>query len=65
MNVYKSMGTDELYLRVLKKLVDKTAKLLFIKSEISWQSDEVPTGWKSGKKINLKRKERRDSFREL
>lgn len=44
----KSMGSDEMHPHILKEMVDKAAKPLFIMFEKSWQPSEVPTAWKRG-----------------
>ena len=48
LKVHKSMGPDEMHLRVLRELADKVAKSLSIVSERSWRSGEVPTNWRRG-----------------
>ena len=48
LKVHKSMGPDEMHLRVLRDLVDEVSKSLAIIVEKSWQSSEVPTDWERG-----------------
>ncbi|GAB0209219.1 mitochondrial enolase superfamily member 1 [Grus japonensis] len=48
LKVHKSMGPDEMHLRVLRELAEEVARPLAIIFERSWQSGEVPTGWKRG-----------------
>ncbi|KFW05944.1 hypothetical protein N326_05529, partial [Eurypyga helias] len=48
LKVHKSMGPDEIHLRVLKELVDEVAKTLSVIFQKSWWSGEVPADWKRG-----------------
>ena len=48
LNMYRSMGLDDINPRALKEMADVVAELLSIIFEKSWLSGEVPGDWKKG-----------------
>ncbi|PKU32892.1 rna-directed dna polymerase from mobile element jockey-like [Limosa lapponica baueri] len=60
LKVHKSVGFDEIHLRILKELMDEVAKPLSIIFEKSWQSSEVPTEWKRGNITSIFKKGKKE-----
>ncbi|KFO71139.1 hypothetical protein N303_14712, partial [Cuculus canorus] len=60
LNIYKSMGPDEMHPRVLKELADVLARPLSMIFEKSWRSGEAPGDWKKADIVCIFKKGRKD-----
>jgi len=54
------MRCDKGHPWVLRELADKVAKLFSIIFDKSWQSSEVPSGWKKGKRNPISKKAKKE-----
>ncbi|CAM5122730.1 unnamed protein product [Eretmochelys imbricata] len=60
LDVHKSMGPDELHLRVLKELAAVIAEPLAIIFENSWRTGEVPDDWKKANVVRIFKKGKKE-----
>ena len=62
LNVYKSMGLDNIHPRALKEMSDVVAEPFPITFEKSWLSGEVPSDWKKGNIAPIFKKGRKEDL---
>jgi len=62
LNMYESMGPDDIQPRLLKEMADVVVELLSIIFEKWWLSGEVSSDWKKGNIAPVFKKGRKDDL---